>query len=422
MRVIYIVLLCCALSLAAQADWPQFRGSTADGQASATELPLHWSETDNIKWKTEIPLRGWSTPVVMGGQVWLTTATLDGHSFFAVCLDANTGKILFNKELFHCDAPEPLGNAVNCYASPSPAIEAGRVYIHFGSYGTTCLDTTTFKVLWQRTDLPCRHYRGPSSSPVLFENLLIVTMDGVDVQYLLALDKKTGKTIWKTNRSVPWDDENSTLKFAKDGDLRKAHSTPIVVSVNGKLQMLSTGAKAAYAYDPHDGKELWRIQFPNSWSAAPMPLFSHGLAMIITGLGKTELYAVRADGKGDVTNTHIVWKLDKGVAKTASPVIVNDLFYMVRDDGIVTCLEVATGQQVWSERIGGTCAASPIYADGRLYFANQQGKTIVLKPCRTFEVLATNTLNTGCMASPAVSGKALFLRTKTHLYRIESDK
>jgi len=424
MKTICTLLLSGLLLATAQADWPQFRGPTGDGHAPATGLPLHWSETENVKWKTEIPYRGWSTPVVMGGQVWLTTATLDGNDFFAICLDANTGKIRFNEKLFHCDAPESLYNAVNvnCYATPSPVIEPGRVYVHFGVYGTACLDTATFKVLWQRTDLPCRHYRGPASSLILFENLLILTMDGVDVQYLVALDKKTGRTVWKTNRTVPWNDEHLTSKLAKDGDQRKAHSTPLIVTINGKLQMLSAGAKAAYAYDPRDGKELWRIQYPNSWSAAPMPLFSRGLALIISGLGKTELYAVRPDGHGDVTDTHMVWKLDKGVAKTASPVIVDDLFYMARDDGIATCLEVATGNQVWSERIGGTFAASPIYADGRLYFANQQGKTTVLKPGRAFDVLATNTLEIGCMASPAADGKALFLRTKTHLYRIESGK
>lgn len=422
------VLVLCGLMLAAlaRADWPQFRGLANDGHVPAPGdgkligLPVQWSETNNVKWKTEIPFRGWSTPVVMGGQVWLTTATVDGHDFYAVCVDAATGKIKFNERLFHCDNPEPLGNAVNCYASPSPTIEPGRVYIHFGSYGTACLDTAMGKVLWKRDDLPCRHYRGPASSVILFENLVILTMDGADVQYLVALDKKTGKTVWKTNRSVPWNDERATSKFAKDGDLRKAHSTPVIVTVNGQLQMLSSGAKATYAYDPRTGKELWRVQCPEAWSAAPMPVYGQGLVLMITGLGKTEMYAVRPDGKGDVTDTHIAWKLDKSVARTASPVVVGDFVYMVRDDGAVLCLEVVTGKEVWKDRLPGTYAASPIFGDGRIYFANQQGTTTVLKPGREFSVLATNTLETGCMASPAVCGKALFWRTKTHLYRIES--
>ncbi|MBI5396082.1 MAG: PQQ-binding-like beta-propeller repeat protein [Verrucomicrobia bacterium] len=410
----------------ARADWPEFRGPWGDGHVSAPGdskpigLPLNWSETGNVKWKIEIPFRGWSTPVVMDGQVWLTTATEDGHDFFVICVDAGTGKVRLNQKLFHCDNPEPLGNIVNGYATPSAAIEKGRVYVHFGCYGTACLDSATGKVLWQRQDLPCRHYRGPASSLILFENLLILTMDGADVQYHAALDKQTGKTVWKTNRSVKFNDAEGFQKFAKDGDLRKAHSTPLIVSVNGQPQMLSPGAKAAYAYDPRTGRELWMVRH-GCWSAAPCPLFSQGMALFVTGSGTTEVWAVRVGGQGDVTDSHVAWKFGNSVPRTASPVIVGDLLYMVSDDSVVTCLEVATGKEVWRERIGGKYASSPIYADGRLYFFNQQGKTTVLKPGRTFEVLATNTLDIGCMASPAVSGKALFLRTKTHLYRIEGD-
>jgi len=422
---VWLLLLACGAFSMVHADWPEFRGPWGNGYASAPGeskpigIPLRWSEAENVQWKTEIPHRGWSTPVVMGGQVWLTTATVDGREFFAICLDEKTGRILFNERLFESASPEPLGNTVNCYGTPSPTIEPGRVYIHFGSYGTACMDTRTFKVLWKRTDLPCRHYRGPASSLILFENLLILTMDGVDVQYHVALDKMTGKNVWKTDRSVAWNDEDVPGQMARDGDLRKAHSTPLIVTVDGKHQMLSAGAKAAYAYDPRTGKELWRVQYP-AWSASARPLYRDGLAFIITGFGgKTELWGVRVDGQGDVTDSHIAWKYDTMVAKTASPILVDSLLYMVSDDGMVTCLESATGKQVWRNRIGGNYAASPLYADGRIYFFNQQGKTTVLKPGNTCEILATNTLDTGFMASPAVSGKALFLRTKTHLYRIE---
>ena len=416
-KMVMAVLVTAAAT--ARADWPEFRGLTGDGQAGNPGLPLTWSEAANIKWKTEIPFRGWSTPVVLGGQVWLTTATLNGHDFYAMCLDEATGKVLFNEKIFHCDNPEPLGNAVNGYASPSPTIEPGRVYVHFGSYGTACLDTRTFKTIWQRADLPCRHYRGPASSVILFENMVILTMDGADVQYLVALDKQTGQTVWKTNRSVKFNDTEGFQKYAKDGDLRKAHSTPLIVNIGGVPQMFTPGAKAAYAYDPRTGRELWQVHFV-AWSAAPRPLFSHGLVLFITGAGKTEIWGVRPGGQGDVTDTHVAWKWEKSTAKTASPVIVDDLLYMVNDDSTVTCLEVATGQLVWRERIGGNFAASPIVADGLIYLPNQQGKTFVLKPGRSFEPIATNTLDVGCMASPAVDGHALYLRTKTHLYRIET--
>ena len=412
---------------AARAAWPEVRGPWGDGHVSGPGdtkligLPLHWSETNNVKWKTEIPYRGWSTPVVMGGQVWVTTATEDGHDFFAICADAETGQIRFNEKVFHSDNPEPLGNgaSMNCYATPSPAIEPGRLYVHFGSFGTACLDTGNGKVLWKRDDLRCRHYRGPSSSVVLFENLVILTFDGADVQYHVALDKQTGKNVWKTDRSVAWNDEDVPGPMAKDGDLRKAHSTPLIVSIAGTPQMFSAGAKAAYAYDPRTGRELWKVQYAD-WSVAPRPLFDQGLVYFVTGLIKTELWAVRPGGQGDVTDTHVAWKLKTHIGKYASPILVDGLIYTAAEESFVTCIDAAKGQVVWAERIGGKYAASPIYADGRLYFFSQQGTTTVLKPGRTFEAVATNTLANGFMASPAVSGKAFYLRTKTDLYRVES--
>jgi outer membrane protein assembly factor BamB len=413
-------------AVAARADWPEFRGPWGNGHASAPGdtrllgLPLHWNETDNVRWKTEIPYRGWSTPVVLGGQVWVTTATDEGHDFFAICVEAETGKTRYHEKVFHCDEPEPLGNgaSMNCYATPSPVIEPGRVYVHFGRFGTACLDTSNGKVLWKREDIVCRHYRGPASSLVRFEDLIILTMDGVDVQYHVALDKQTGATVWKTARSVAWNDENVPGPMARDGDLRKAHSTPLIGTVAGKPQMFSTGAKAAYGYDPRTGRELWKVQY-NDWSVAPRPLYDQGLVFLVTGLNRRELWAVKPDGQGDVTDSHVTWKFNNRVGKYASPILVEGLIYTAAEENYVTCVEAATGQMVWSERIGGKYAASPIYADGRLYFCDQQGATRVLKPGRTCEVLATNALANGFMASPAASGKALFLRTKTHLYRVE---
>ena len=423
---------CCLIPLTfgvltASADWPDFRGPWGNGHVSAPGdhkllgLPLNWSETNNIKWKTEIPNRGWSTPVIMGGQIWLTTATEDGHDYFALCVDQAKGTILFNEKVFHTDNPEPLGNgaSMNGYATPSPVIEPGRVYVHFGSAGTACLNTQTGQVLWKRSDLPCRHYRGASSSPVLFENLLILTFDGADLQYLAGLDKKTGATVWKTNRSVVWNDESVPGPMAKDGDLRKSHGTPLIVTVAGKPQLLSVGAKASYGYDPRTGDEIWRVEY-NDWSSAPRPLFAQGLAYIVTGLVKRELWAVKPDGHGIVTATHVAWKLNTHVGKYASPVLVDGLLYTAAEESFVTCVEAATGQVVWTERIGGKYAASPICANGRLYFFSQDGVTSVLKPGRALDVLATNTLANGFMASPAADGKAFYLRTKTHLYRVEN--
>jgi outer membrane protein assembly factor BamB len=405
------------------AEWPEFRGPTGDGHASidSKALPLHWSETENVRWKTAIPHRGWSAPVVLEGKVWVTTATVDGHEAFALGLDAETGEVLHHTKVLHVEQPEPLGNgaSMNCYATPSAFIEPGRVYVHFGSAGTACLDTATGEVLWKRTDLPCRHYRGPSSSLVSFENLLILTMDGADLQYHVALDKANGQTVWRTNRSVAWNDEHVPGQMARDGDLRKAHSTPLIVRVDGQPQLISAGAKAAYGYDPASGTELWRVEYPD-WSVAPRPVFDGRLAFIVTGLSKKEMWAVDPTGRGDLTETGVAWKLRTHVGRYASPLLVDGLLYLAAEESFVSCVEADTGKVLWTERIGGRFAASPVYAGGRLYFFNQEGETIVLKPGRSFERLATNALDDGFMASPAVSDGALFLRTKSHLYRIET--
>jgi outer membrane protein assembly factor BamB len=422
-----LLTIASVLFLSIRADWPEFRGPTGDGHAVSPKgklgVPLKWSETSNIKWKTPIPHRGWSAPVVLGDQVWVTTASESGHEYFAIGLDAETGAIRFNERVFQTDNPEPLGNgaSMNCYATPSPFIEPGRVYVHFGSAGTACLDTSTGKGLWKRNDLPCRHYRGPSSSVVPFENLVILTFDGADLQYTAALDKATGRTVWKTDRSVAWNDENVPGEMARDGDLRKAHSTPLIAQASGKPQLLSAGAKAAYGYDPRTGRELWRVQYPD-WSVAPRPLYGDGLAFFVTGLAKKEMWAVKTDAAGDISETGVVWKLKTHVGRYSSPLLVDALIYMAAEESFVSCFEAATGAVVWTERVGGKFAASPVYADDRLYFFSQEGKTTVLKPGRTFEVLATSELEDGFMASPAVSGPAFYLRTRTHLYRVEEGK
>ncbi len=421
-RLVCLLLLVSAAWVHAQ--WPQFRGPWGDGRATlagaeACGLPVRWSERENVRWKTPIPYRGWSTPVVMEGQVWLTTATVDGHDFFVVGVEAESGRISLQEKLFHADHPEPLGNPLNCYASPSPVVEPGRVYVHFGSYGTAALDTQTGAVVWKRSDLPCRHYRGPGSSLVRYKNLLILTMDGVDVQYLVALDKETGRTLWKTDRTAAWDDLDANGKPKDEGDLRKAYSTPLIVTGGGDTRMLSVGAKALYGYDPATGRELWKVRTP-AFSGAASPIYGQGLAYMISGFGRTELFAIRLDGRGDVTDTHVAWKTGSLVPQTPSPVLVDDLLFMINDVGVLTCLEAASGKQIWRERLRGNFAASLLYADGQVYCFSREGVATVFRAGRTYEVLATNVLDSGFMASPAVSGRALFLRTKECLYRIES--
>ncbi len=406
----------------ADGNWPQFRGPTGQGTSEATGLPTKWSETENVKWKTAIHGKGWSTPVVYGDQVWVTTATPDGKKSSVLCLDRETGKVLHDRVVFENEKVEPLGNPLNAYASPSPAIEAGRVYVHFGSYGTACIDTKTFATLWERRDLPCRHYRGPGSSVILFENMLILSMDGVDVQYLTALDKTTGKDIWRTDRTTDFKDLDERTKLPKaEGDYRKAYTTPIVVKSNGKLQLISPGARAAFAYDPHTGKELWTVAYPG-FSNATSAVYKDGVTYISTGHGRTEMLAIKTDGTGDVTDSHVLWRITRNMPLQPSSVVVGDLMFQANDGGIATCVDLKTGELVWTERLGDgkeQYSASALYADGRVYFFGREGLCTIIEPAREFKLIATNKLTAGMMASPAVAGKSLFLRTKTHVYRIE---
>ncbi len=390
-------------------NWPQFRGPDGQGHSDATSLPLTWSETEHVRWKTPIHDKGWSCPVVWGNQICLTTATVEGKKLYAICVDLETGKVVRDIKLFDIDNPSDT-RQYNSYASPTPVIEEGRVYVHFGSYGTACLDTQTGEVIWQRRDLPCNHFRGPGSSPILFENLLILDFDGFDYQYVVALDKRTGKTVWKKDRTL---DYGTT-----DGDMKKSFSTPLVIEAAGRLQMISPCSKGAYAYDPRTGDEIWRITFP-SYSSAARPILGDGLVYINTGFGKADLLAVRPEGEGDVTATNIVWKATKSIGSKPSPVLVDGLIFDVHDAGVASCLDAKTGQQLWTKRLGGAFSASPIAALGRVYFFDEQGKGTVVKVGRTYEELATNTLDDGCKASPAVVGKAIILRTQTALYRIE---
>jgi len=417
------LLLTCGLR--SRADWPDYRGPWHNGHAAAPGdtkpigLPVKWSESENIRWKTPMPHRGWSTPVILGGQVWLTTATENGRDFFAICVDEKSGKILFHEKLFHCEAPEPLGNEVNGYASPSVALEPGRAYVHFGSYGTACLDTKSLKTLWTRDDLKCRHFRGPGSSPFIFKDLLILTLDGIDVQYLTALDKRTGKTVWKTDRTADWNDLGKDGLPERGGDFRKAFATPLLIEAAGTPQLISSGSKATYAYDPLTGRELWKVN-TSAHSPATRALFGHGLVFFATGSGKSEYLAVRPDGRGNVTDTRVVWRTPRGAPRLVSPVLVGDLLFLLGENGVMRCIEATTGNEVWQERVGGEFYASPLYADGHIYCFDINGKATVLNAGRSYGVVATNSLDAGFMASPAVSGRALILRTKAALYRIES--
>jgi len=407
----------CAAAVPLHAQWAQFRGPEGTG-ASQGVPALEWGEGTNVRWKTPVHGRGWSSPVVLGSQVWMTTATEDGRELYAVAVDRESGKLLHDLKLFDVAKPQ-FKHAFNSYASPTPVAEPGRVYVTFGSPGTAALDSGTGKVLWERRDLECNHFRGAGSSPILFRDLLIMHFDGSDVQYLVALDKNTGKTVWLTPRSVDFKDLGPDGQPKADGDFRKGYATPHIVDVGGQPLLVSLGSMAAYGYDPMTGKELWRIEERSNHSPSTRPVSGHGLVFYPSGWSTGELRAVRPDGRGDVTATHVVWSMTQGVPKKPSLILSGDLLFMINDVGIVTCLEAKTGTVVWKSRLAGEYSASPLLAGNRIYFFNEEGKTTVVEAGREFKILAENLLDEGFMSSPAVADRALFVRTRTHLYRIE---
>jgi len=400
-------------------NWTSYRGPTDQGCCESGDLPVRWSERENVAWKTPLPGKAWSSPVIWSDRIWLTTASEDGTQLTAICVAKSSGKILHEKHLRFVAAPQYC-HPFNSYASPSPVIEEGRVYVSFGAPCTACLNSSTGEVLWQRTDFVCNHFRGAGSSPMIYKDLLILHFDGSDRQYVVAMDKLTGKTAWKTDRSVDFQDlEAGTNAPSREGDFRKAFSTPVIADVEGKPLLVSLGSMALYGYDPLTGAERWRAEAIGSHSGACRPALGHGLVFSPMGSG-LELWAVRPDGRGVVTDTHVVWRRKGNVPRRPSVLLVDDLLFLVDDGGVASCLEAKTGHEVWKERPGGNYSASPIYCGGKVYFFDQDGKATVIKASRRYEVIAVNRLEDGFMASPAVSGHALFLRTKSALYRIEN--
>lgn len=395
--VVFGLLLCSVGSLFAD-DWPEFRGPDRQGRSSATGLPLTWSETENVAWKVPVPGLGWSSPSIVGRQIWMTTATEEGRSLRAVCLDRDTGSLIHDIELFHHDDPGKI-HQKNSYASPTPLIEDGRVFVHFGSLGTAAVSTDG-KILW-RTRFEYYHRHGPSGSPVLYGDLLIINCDGYDHQFIVAIQKETGKEVWRANRQA-----------------RHSYATPLIITVDGQDQIISTTADRTIAYDPLTGKEIWWIEY-DGYSLVPRPVYGNGLVIICSGYNTPLVYAVRPTGRGNVTETHVAWSLRRGAPHTPSPLMVGEELYLVTDRGVASCVNVLTGDVHWQKRLGGDFSASPTFADGRIYFQSETGTTTVVAPGVKYEELARNQLDGRTFASYAIVDNAIFLRSDSHLYRLQ---
>ncbi len=395
--------------------WPQFRGPAGDGHAKqSANPPIKWSETENVRWRTEIAGRAWSSPVAWGDTLWLTSASENGLSMSAIAIDRKTGKIRWDKEVFANTETQKDFHVFNSYASPTPVLDGEHLYVSFGAYGTAALKRESGEIVWQRRDLKCNHFRGSGSSPILFRNLLIFHMDGHDQQYVVALNKQTGENVWKVDRTVDYGTD--------DGDVKKAFGTPqvIEVAVPGKtekqLQLVSTTSKAVLAYEPMTGKEIWRVRY-SEFSSATRPLFDGKHIFTNTGFSKGKLLAIEAGGNGDITKTHVTWEAAKAIGSKPSPLLVgNDQICTIDDRGVLTAMKRDTGDLVWQERLGGDFSSSPILAGGRIYCFDEKGKGHVYST--DGKALAENTLEAGCLASPAVLGDDLVVRTRTALYCI----
>ena len=399
-----------------QINWTHFRGTNLNGISDDEHVPITWNDSTNIIWKTGIQGKGWSSPVVFGDQVWVTSASENGKQMAGICLDFNTGKLIYNINLFHPDSTYPK-HTINTYATPTPCIEDGFVYLNFGTYGTACVDTRNGKVIWKRTDLNCDHVQGPGSSPILYKDLIILHIEGVDVQYLVALNKQTGETVWKKDRPVELYEPLAPIG-------KKAYTTPIILNVNGEDLLISNGSAVCIAYNPLTGLEVWRI-VEGEDSTIAMPFSEDGIVYFypsfVTGPDGekyAELLAVNPEGKGDVTKTNVIWRRKFPVLQLLTPLIKDGLIYTIDTKNTLYCLDAKTGQEVYSKKLKQKYNSSPVFAGGNIYFTSVKGETMILKAGNQLQILAENKLPGEVYATPAFLRNSILIRTESQLYRI----
>jgi outer membrane protein assembly factor BamB len=398
-------------------NWTHFRGSDMNGLATGENIPLK-PDSSAIKWKTKIHDSGYSSPVIFSNQIWVTTAKSDGKELYAVCTDFLTGNIIYDIRVFtpvEIEGKHPS----NTYASPTPCIEKGFVYVNYGNMGTACINTSNGSIVWKRTDFKCKLVQGPASSPVLYKNLLILHFEGVDVRYIVALDKSNGEIVWKTERP-----EEPYKPLPEIG--RKAYITPLIINVKGRDMMISNGSAVCIAYDPSNGKEIWRV-VNGAESTIAMPFSENGIVYYYSGFtqesdGKkfTELMAINPDGFGDITTSKVIWKKREELSRNQclTPVIKDGLIYTVNTRNLMMCIDAKTGKEIWSKHVTSNYDASPLYVNGNIWFFSVRGEALIIKAGREYEVVAQNQMDSGIWATPAVLRNSMILRTQKYLYRI----
>lgn len=438
-RLAFAVFFCLSVHCSVDAgdSWPQFRGPDGNGIAKDQTIPTEFGESDGVTWKTDLPGLAWSSPVIADGTIWVTTAIervptkeerldllkkngIEERKFKQlsiaksielklIAISLKSGSVQKTIDLTAIDSPDAI-HSLNSYASPTPVIDAQHIYCHFGTYGTFCIDLTSGELVWQRR-LPLVHSVGPGSSPFLLKNMLVLIQDGVERQYVTALNKATGETLWEVDRPE---------MDAPTGDQKKAYSTPIAITdKTGREQLICMASQWMVAYSPETGKELWKVYHGKGFSVVPRPVFADDIVYFSTGFGKPELWAVKVDGSGDVTDTHVAWTVKQGIPAKPSPLIHDGLIYVVSDNGVASSFDAKTGDPIWKERIGGAYSASPILAGNNLYFGSHEGKVTVIHPGREPKIVAENQLDGKIMASPAIVDNSIILRTDKAIYRID---
>ncbi|MCR9117134.1 MAG: PQQ-binding-like beta-propeller repeat protein [bacterium] len=402
----WAVLILATATLSAE-DWSQFRGPNSNGLSAAKTSPKEWTnESANVAWSTPIAGLGWSSPAVLGDKIWLTTATEEGASLRAICLDLATGKELVNVEVIHLDKPGRV-HSKNSHASPTPIVRDGFVIVHFGAAGMAKLKPTG-EVVW-KTPFDYRMVHGSGGSPVLHDGRLFVSCDGGDKQFVAAVDAETGKVVWSTERP------------ANPAKKRFAFTTPNLLKVSGEYQIVSPGAGGVSAYSPADGKQLWQFDYPGGYSVIPQPTIGSNLVYVSSAFDRPELFAFDPKGEGNLTESNVEWTLSKGAPHTPTPILIGDELYIASDRGVATCVDARTGKVHWQERLGGNFSASPIYSADKIYFVNETGETTVVAPRTTYRELAKNQVKGRTLATPAPIEGALLLRTDSHLMRINAE-
>ena len=407
-------------SFAQESNWTHFRGSNQNGISADSLVPVCWNDTTNIIWKTDIRGRGWSSPVIYGDQIWVTTATADGKAMSGICIDFKSGKQLFDILLFKQDSIYGK-HAVNTYATPTPCIEDRFVYLNFGSSGTACVNTGNGQIEWKRDDLKCEHMQGTGASPILYKDLLILHYEGTDHQFIVALNKKNGATVWQTYRP-----SECYERLAPVG--KKAYVTPIVITVGGKDLLISNGSAVCIAYEAETGKEVWRV-VQGEDSTIAMPFAENGVVFFYTsfvtpevGEKYAELLAVDPKGLGDITKTNVLWRLKSPVLQLLTPLVKDGLIYTVSSRNNLMVIDAKTGATLYSKKLKNRYNSSPVFAGGRVYFTSVKGETVVLKAGRTLEVISENKLPGELFATPAIVQNSLIIRNESTLYRIGDKK